>query len=160
MLRVKVQLEAEMNIATRSLKQFKSLDVMLIKKESELKQLKKTQDRLKTKFSDLQALFANTLNVKLRYEQIIKNLMENEKMSSQNKKSVAEVIKSTKPKTMVVTDKQLNNQLREFTQTTFGSPEKIMTPSSALTSSISLTKKNRGKSAILRLTDAKNKQSN
>ena len=68
MLRVKVQLEAEMNNATRSLKQFKNLDVMLIKKESELKQLKKTQDRLKTKFSDLQALFTNTLNVKLRYE--------------------------------------------------------------------------------------------
>ena len=133
---------------------------MLIKKESELKHLKKTQDRLKTKFSNLQALFTNTLNVKLRYEQIIKNLMENDKMSSENRKSVDEVIKSTKPKTMVVTDKQLTNQLREFTQATLGSPEKIKTLSSAPTSSISLTKKNRGKSAILKLTDAKNKQSN
>ena len=82
MLRVKLQLEAEMNTATRSLKQFKNLDVLLIKKDTELKQLKKAQDRLKTKFSDLQALFTNTLNVKLRYEQIIKNLMENEKINS------------------------------------------------------------------------------
>ena len=82
MLRVKVQLEAEINANMRSLKQFKNLDLMLIKKESELKQLKKTQDRLKAKFSDMQSLFTNTLNVKLRYEQIIRNLMENEKMSS------------------------------------------------------------------------------
>ena len=46
-LRVKAQLEAEVNAATRSLKQFKNLDVLLIKKESEIKQLKKVQDRSK-----------------------------------------------------------------------------------------------------------------
>ena len=81
---IKTKLEAETLAATRSLKQFKDLDMMLIKKETELKQLKKAHDRVKSKFSDLQALFTDTLNVKLRYEQIIKNLMENEKMSGKH----------------------------------------------------------------------------
>ena len=57
---------------------------MLIKRETELKQLKRTHDRHKVKFSDLQALFTDTLNVKLRYEEIIKNLMENEKKHRKN----------------------------------------------------------------------------
>ena len=45
--KIKAQLEAKINSATRSLKQFKNLDVLLIEKESELKKLKKVQDRLK-----------------------------------------------------------------------------------------------------------------
>ena len=63
--------------------------------------MKKTHERLKTKFNEIQTLFSDTLNVKLRYEQIIKNLMEND-LKKKHRLSVLDVIKSTKPTTMVV----------------------------------------------------------
>ena len=72
----------------RSLYQFKDLDKLLIKRDSEIKQLKKTLDHSKTKCRDLLALFTDTLNVKLRYEQIIKNLMKNEKKGSKERKTI------------------------------------------------------------------------
>ena len=88
---------------------------MLIKKDTEIKQLKKAQERQKTKFNEIQTLFSDTLNVKLRYEQIIKNLMENDLKKSKNRQTVVEIIKSTKPTTMVVSSKALKSQSTAFT---------------------------------------------
>ena len=85
-----------------------------MKREYEIRNLKKMLDQSKKKFTDLVALFTNTLNVKLRYEQIIKNLMENEKKSSKDQKTVVNIIKSTKIKTLVDTSKELKNSKREF----------------------------------------------
>ena len=73
-----------------------------MKREAELKQLQKAHDQLKKKYQGLLAQFTDTLNVKLRYEQIIKDLMENEKSSDKQRKTVYEVIKSTKPNTQFV----------------------------------------------------------
>ena len=57
---------------------------------------------------------ANTLNVKLRYEQIIKNLLENDKKNE--KQTVRQIIKNSKPAKMVVLTKTLDE------------PEKRKTP--------------------------------
>ena len=58
------------------------------KRDNEIKQLKKTIDHSKTKFRNLLLLFTDTLNVKLRYEQIIKTLMENEKKGHEQQKTI------------------------------------------------------------------------
>ena len=54
---------------------------------------------------------ANTLNVKLRYEQIIKNLLENEMKN--DKQAVRQIIKNTKPAKMVVLTKTLDEPERK-----------------------------------------------
>ena len=61
---------------------------MMNKRDNEIKQLKKTIDHSKTKFRNLLLLFTDTLNVKLRYEQIIKTLMENEKKGHEQQKTI------------------------------------------------------------------------
>ena len=58
------------------------------KRDNEIKQLKKTIDHSKTKFRNLLLLFTDTLNVKLRYEHIIKTLMENEKKGHEQQKTI------------------------------------------------------------------------
>ena len=54
---------------------------------------------------------ANTLNVKLRYEQIIKNLLENDEKN--DKQAVRQIIKNTKPAKMVILTKTLDEPERE-----------------------------------------------
>ena len=80
----------------RSFQQFKDLDKLLVKRDTELRQQQKAHDKSKKKYQDLLAQFTDTLNVKLRYEQIIKNLMENDQSSKKQRKTVIDVIKSTK----------------------------------------------------------------
>ena len=115
---------------------------MLVKREIEYKNLKKTHDRQKSKYSDLQALFTDTLNVKLRYEEIIKNLMENEKKNRKNQKTVADIIMLTKPKTQVVAGKFSKSPPKEI-KTKSVSPSKDRNTS--CNSSVRLP---RGKSVI------------
>ena len=69
---------------------------MLVKRDNELRQQQKAHDKSKKKYLDLLSQFTDTLNVKLRYEQIIKNLMENDQSSNKQRKTVIDVIKSTK----------------------------------------------------------------
>ena len=82
------------------MQQYKDLDKLLNKREIENKQLTKKHERLKLVFSDLQSLFTDTLNVKLRYEKIIKSLLENDK--KKDKQSTRQVIKNTKLEEIVV----------------------------------------------------------
>ena len=56
---------------------------------------------------------ANTLNVKLRYEQVIKNLLENDEKNE--KQTVRQIIKNTKPAKMVVLTKTLDEPERKNT---------------------------------------------
>lgn len=66
--------------------------------------MRKIQEKLKNKFNETQIMFSDTLNVKLRYEQIIKNLMENETKKAKHRLTVVDVIKKTKPATQVVSN--------------------------------------------------------
>ena len=60
-------------------KQFKDLDQLVLKKKELLKEAKKSISSYKAKEKETAQMLYDTINVKLRYEQIIKNLIENEK---------------------------------------------------------------------------------
>ena len=87
------------------------LDKLLSKREAELKQRQKAHDQWKGKYQGLLTHFTDTLNAKLRYEQIIIYLMENDKSSDKQRKTVIEVIKSTKPNTQFVNMKKMKSSL-------------------------------------------------
>lgn len=59
-----------------------------------------------TKYQNILAQFTATLNVKLRYEQIIKNLMENDKKDGEHRKTMKDVIKNTKTNASVFLSKE------------------------------------------------------
>ena len=57
--------------------------------------MRKSQEKLKSKFNKTLIMFTDALNVKLRYEQIIKNLIENETKKAKHRLTVVDVIKKT-----------------------------------------------------------------
>ena len=61
-----------------------------------LKEAQKAQEQLKTTCSDLRELLTDALNVKLRYEEIIKKLLDLD-TSHMNHRSVRQIIVRTKP---------------------------------------------------------------
>ena len=69
------------------------------KKKQLLKDTKQTIAQHKFKEKELSQILTDTINVKLRYEEIIKNLIENEKKG--NVKTTTEIISETKAKTQL-----------------------------------------------------------
>ena len=59
-----------------------------------------------TKFHSLLAQFTATLNVKLRYEQIIKNILENDKKNEKDRRTIKVVIENTKTSASVLLSKE------------------------------------------------------
>ena len=58
--------------------EFKDFNKKLTRKESKLKESSKTIGKLEAGMIEMTTLLENTLNVKLRYEEIIKRIMSNE----------------------------------------------------------------------------------
>ena len=75
----------------------------LEKREATVLESKKTINKLVKSAQESRQLLENTLNVKLRYEEIIKALMDNEKQKVT--KSVQEIIKSTQASKQVQINK-------------------------------------------------------
>ena len=75
--------------------------MLLRRREADLKQVKASQGKLKSQLSDLLALFTHTLNVKLRYENIIKTLLYNSDKKLVDKRTIRDIIISTKPEKQV-----------------------------------------------------------
>ena len=68
----------------------------MTRKESKIKESSKTIGKLEAGMIEITSLLEDTLNVKLRYEEIIKRIMQNEESKSKEKKlSVRQIVKQT-----------------------------------------------------------------
>lgn len=92
-------MEQNREINLNNLKKYHLLKKSLAKKVVKLEEGFKKIQKLQNQYDSSQTLLVETLNVKLRYEQIIQNLINNEKDG--NKSSTIKVIASTKPTTQV-----------------------------------------------------------
>ena len=81
--KIKLENETIIQASLKNYQQFKKIDQLLAKREAELKKANVLVKKLTKKNSKLIIGLTDTLNVKLRYEQIIKNLFENEKTGHQ-----------------------------------------------------------------------------
>ena len=82
-------------------KDYIELYVKLEKRDATLQDTKKTANKLVKSGQETRQLLQDTLNVKLRYEEIIKAIMENEKKASKARSSVEEIIARTQASKVV-----------------------------------------------------------
>ena len=73
----------------------------LEKRDSTLQDTKKTINKLVKSGQESRQLLQNTLNVKLRYEEIIKAIVENEKKAIKSRSSVEDIIARTQASKVV-----------------------------------------------------------
>ena len=73
----------------------------LEKRDATLQDTKKTINKLVKSGQETRQLLQDTLNVKLRYEEIIKAIMENEKKASNSRSSVEDIIARTQASKVV-----------------------------------------------------------
>lgn len=92
----KKELKERLSVESRSMQQFDELEKMLVSREAELKSSRKQNGKLKEKKRELVNILTDVLNVKLRYEQIIKRVIENDKKEEEKRLSVLAVIDNSK----------------------------------------------------------------
>lgn len=73
----------------------------LEKRDATLQDTKKTINKLVKSGQETRQLLQDTLNVKLRYEEIIKAILENEKKASKSRSSVEDIISRTQASKVV-----------------------------------------------------------
>ena len=73
----------------------------LEKRDATLQDTKKTINKLVKSGQETRQLLQDTLNVKLRYEEIIKAILENEKKASKSRSSVEDIIARTQASKVV-----------------------------------------------------------
>ena len=101
----KVEIEDAVKKSALNYKDFKELYLKLEKRDTAIQESKKTVNKLVKSGQETRQLLQDTLNVKLRYEEIIKAIMENEKKGSKLRISVQEIIARTQATKVVQIDK-------------------------------------------------------
>ena len=99
----KIEIDDAVKKSALDYKEFKDLSMKLEKRDTALQESKKTISRMVKNGQETRQLLQDTLNVKLRYEEIIKAIMENERKG--NTHSVQEIIKKTEASKVVQIDK-------------------------------------------------------